>query len=366
MRNQKLNVIDLFSGCGGLSLGFLQAGYKIIAGIDNDKSALNTFEKNHKGALALNMDLSDPDFCSNLENKVKDDIDIIVGGPPCQGFSLTGPRNFDDKRNQLYLAMINAVNHFSPQAFILENVMGLATLYDGKIKDEIVQRFEEIGYSVSYKILLAADFGVPQKRKRLFFVGLKEEFGKFEFPEPLFSVENYITCGDAISDLPPREGEIGPDVDEYPSRALTDYQEKMREGSKALYNHRGTNHTQKVIDVIKQVPEGGNHRDLPEGVGESRKFNEAWTRYHSKEPSKTIDTGHRNHFHYKFNRVPTIRENARLQSFPDSFRFYGTKTSQNRQVGNAVPPLLAKVLAEKLRNFLFKEEDLKERELQSQ
>ena len=113
-----------------------------------------------------------------------------------------------------------------------------------------------------------------------------------------------------------------------------------------LYNHVGTKHTDEVKWVISQVPEGGNHKDLPKGVGESRKFNEAWTRYHSKKPSKTIDTGHRNHFHYKYNRVPTVRENARLQSFPDNFEFLGTKTQQNRQVGNAVPPLLAQVIGE--------------------
>ena len=122
----------------------------------------------------------------------------------------------------------------------------------------------------------------------------------------------------------------------------------MRNGNKVLKNHVGTQHTEHVINVISQVPEGGNHKDLPPGVGDSRKFNEAWTRYHSKKPSKTIDTGHRNHFHYKWNRVPSVRENARLQSFPDSFVFMGNKTEQYRQVGNAVPPLLGKVLAEQL------------------
>ena len=126
----------------------------------------------------------------------------------------------------------------------------------------------------------------------------------------------------------------------------------MRQGSNDLFNHVGTKHTDHVISVIQQVPEGGNHKDLPPGVGESRKFNEAWTRYHSKKPSKTIDTGHRNHFHYKWDRVPTVRENARLQSFPDRFQFLGPKTQQYKQIGNAVPPLLGQILGRTLRNLL--------------
>ena len=126
----------------------------------------------------------------------------------------------------------------------------------------------------------------------------------------------------------------------------------MRKGSSTLYNHVASNHSRQVIDVISQVPEGGNYKDLPEGVGTSRKFNEAWTRYHGEKPSKTIDTGHRNHFHYQYNRVPTVRENARLQSFPDKFVFYGTRTQQYRQVGNAVPPLLAEAIGRQLLQLL--------------
>ena len=129
---------------------------------------------------------------------------------------------------------------------------------------------------------------------------------------------------------------------------LVSIKKLMRKNSKKLLNHIGTKHTDLVVSVIKQVPEGGNHKDLPEGVGDSRKFNEAWTRYHSQKPSKTIDTGHRNHFHYKWNRIPTARENARLQSFPDDFEFLGNKTQQYRQIGNAVPPFLGLAIGKKL------------------
>jgi DNA (cytosine-5)-methyltransferase 1 len=141
---------------------------------------------------------------------------------------------------------------------------------------------------------------------------------------------------------------LGEEIDDYSQQPTTDFQKRMRAGSDKLYNHVATNHTDQVKSVIALVPEGGNYKNLPVGVGEHRKFNEAWTRYHSAKPSKTIDTGHRNHFHYKWNRVPTVRENARLQSFPDHFIFKGSRTSQYRQVGNAVPPLLAEAVAREI------------------
>lgn len=348
------NAIDLFCGCGGLSKGFEDAGFNIILGVDNDDMALETFKHNHKKSEKLNADLSQPETFDVIKKIVKNKpIDVIIGGPPCQGFSLTGPRNFDDERNKLYLAMIKTVQIFNPKAFIIENVTGMATLYDGKIKEEIIKRFESLGYKVNTRILCAADYGVPQMRKRLVFVGLKNDI--FEFPKPILLPEEYVTCEEAIGDLPSRENELGKDEDTYIQKPRTLYQQAMRGKTEILYNHVATSHTQMVKDVISLVPEGGNYKDLPPGVGTSRKFNEAWTRYHSKKPSKTIDTGHRNHFHYKYNRVPTIRENARLQSFPDNFIFYGNKTQQNRQVGNAVPPLLGYAIAKSLLKYLKNE-----------
>ena len=145
---------------------------------------------------------------------------------------------------------------------------------------------------------------------------------------------------------------MGEEIDVYCAEPRTEYQRKMRGRCTVLYNHVATNHKKFVKDTIALVPEGGNWKDLPKGVGESRKFHEAWTRYDGNKPSRTIDTGHRNHFHYKYNRVPTIRENARLQSFPDDFVFTGTRTQQNRQVGNAVPPLLGYYLGKALANII--------------
>lgn len=341
-----MNVIDLFAGCGGLSKGFMDAGFDIIVGVDNDQAALNTFAKNHNGAIALNADLSAQETFDDINRIVGDrKIDVIIAGPPCQGFSLTGPRIFDDKRNKLYLAVFEAVRQFQPKGFVIENVPGMSTLYNGEIREEILKRFKNLEYNVECRILCAADYGVPQLRKRLVFIGVRDDIGEPCFPTPVFTEENYRTCRDAISDLPSRENDLGQEVDEYSCEPQTEYQALMRGDCNILYNHVATNHTQMVKDTIALVPQGGNYKDLPAGWGESRKFNEAWTRYHGDKPSRTIDTGHRNHFHYEYNRVPTIRENARLQSFPDDFIFCGTRTQQNRQVGNAVPPLLGYHLA---------------------
>lgn len=352
MKKNKLTVVDLFCGAGGLSRGFLEAGFKISLGVDNDRTSLETFKLNHNHTESLFLDLFNKNSIKFIKNKMKSYPDVVIGGPPCQGFSLTGTRNFDDKRNQLYLAMIEAVKELKPKAFLIENVPGLARLYEGTVKDEIIKRFTKLGYAVNMEILCAADYGVPQMRKRVFFVGLKKNIGKFEFPKPILNSDQYITTAEAIGDLPGRENEIGTEEDEYSSEPETEYQRKMRGKQNILFNHVATQHTNLVKSIISQVPEGGNYKNLPPGVGNNRKFHEAWTRYHSGKPSKTIDTGHRNHFHYKWNRIPTVRENARLQSFPDDFKFIGTKTDQNRQVGNAVPPLLGYAIAKKLLIYL--------------
>ncbi|MBM6825058.1 DNA cytosine methyltransferase [Veillonella magna] len=355
-----MNAIDLFAGCGGLSKGFMDAGFDIIVGVDNDQAALNTFAKNHNGAIAMNADLSKQETFDEIKNIAGNrEIDVVIAGPPCQGFSLTGPRNFEDERNKLYLAVIEIVKQFKPKAFIIENVPGMATLYKGQIKEEILRRFRAIGYNIDCKILCAADYGVPQMRKRLIFMGIRKDIGVPVFPIAEFDTTNYRTCRDAISDLPSLEDGIGADVSEYQQAPLTEYQKLMRGKCTVLYNHLGTNHTQMVKETIALVPEGGNYKDLPKGWGESRKFHMAWTRLNGNAPARTVDTGHRNLFHYTFNRVPTVRESARMQSFPDDFIFTGTKTQQCRQVGNAVPPLLGQALANAIMEIIQENENEK-------
>jgi DNA (cytosine-5)-methyltransferase 1 len=353
---KELVAIDLFSGCGGFSYGFQQAGFHVTLGVDNTEIALKTFDLNHKNSDTMILDLHLDESIEAIVNKTKmDNVDVIIAGPPCQGFSLTGTRNENDERNTLFNAVFRLAKRINPKALIIENVPGLLKLYGGKAPKEIIRLCDELGYTCNHQILYAPDYGIPQIRRRVFFVALKKELGIFEFPKPILNESNYISCEEAIGDLPALEFDLGSESMQYDKNPFCDYQKKMRNGSMVIRNHEGTRHTEHVIDVISQVPEGGNYKDLPLGVGDSRKFHEAWTRYHSKKPSKTIDTGHRNHFHYKWNRVPTVRENARLQSFPDDFIFLGNRTEQNRQVGNAVPPLLGKIVAEQLKKYLINE-----------
>ena len=204
-----------------------------------------------------------------------------------------------------------------------------------------------MGYHIQYKILCAADYGVPQNRKRVVFVGIKE--GEFVYPEIR---ENKVSCSMALSDLPTLEDELGEEVLDYLMQPQNEYQKIMRKNSEVVKNHIAANHSDRVKKIISLVPDGGNYKDLPDEYINSRNFHVAWTRFASDKPAPTIDTGHRHHFHYKYNRVPTVRECARLQSFPDDFIFLGNKTQQFRQVGNAVPPLMAQFIAEQLKKAL--------------
>lgn len=346
MRN--INAIDLFCGCGGLSYGFECAGVNILLGIDNDATALKAFENNHKNAKTICGDITTTTL-SDIKERIGDKkIDLIIGGPPCQGMSLSGPRKFDDPRNKLYLSYIRLVEEIKPEAFVIENVPGLVGLFKGQIKDSIIERLTALGYNVQYKILCSADYGVPQSRRRVVFVGLKDksfDFGNIKSKET-------VTCEMALSDLPPLVEALGEDPAEYETKPKNSYQKLMRSNSKKVRNHIAASHSDKVKHIISLVPDGGNYKDLPEEYKNSRNFHVAWTRFRSDKPAPTIDTGHRHHFHYKYNRVPTVRECARLQSFPDDFIFEGNKTQQFRQVGNAVPPLMAQAIAEALLKYL--------------
>lgn len=350
------SIIDLFSGCGGLSYGFELAGYRTLLGLDFDEAAIRSFEKNHKGAVGVCGDITQLTTAEILEKINNQPVDVVVGGPPCQGMSLSGPRKFHDPRNQLYLSYIRVVADIQPKAFVIENVPGLVGLYKGAIKDSILEEFTKLGYSVTYQILNAAEYGIPQARKRVFFVGIKGSDKKFVFPSPTHLFEHeWVTAEQAVSDLPLLEDRFGNEIEHYTCKPLNDYQQYARRNSQFVLNHQATNHSETTKKIISLVPEGGNFKDLPDEYRDTRKFNVAWTRYHSQKPAPTIDTGHRHHFHFKCNRVPTVRENARFQSFPDDFVFLGNRTQQYRQVGNAVPPLLAKVIADALKPYLTQE-----------
>lgn len=365
MMSKKFTCVDLFSGAGGLSRGFYDAGYEVVLGVDFDEAALKTFKENHGTAEAMKLDLFNHDNIDIIENFLqKKDIklDVLVGGPPCQGFSIAGPRDMNDKRNSLYLAMVKLADRLKPQAVVLENVPGMIQTNGGIGAKRIIEDFKKIGYVMTPKLLYAPDYGIPQMRKRVFFVGLRDGENGFQFPESVVDRQHYVTCEEAIGDLPSLQtdaGEIiyGEELQDYVMDPTNDYQKKMRSNSKKVQNHIGSIPIEKTKKMIALVPEGKNYKALPKEYQGIYKYHEALTRYHSKKPSNTINTGHRSHFHYRWNRIPTVRESARLQSFPDDFIFYGNKSQQYRQVGNAVPPMLGQVVAEQLKQYLKGQQD---------
>lgn len=339
--------IDLFSGCGGMSLGFEQVGFKNLLAIDCWKDALITYANNRTDAKTLCEDLAmiDPDRIKKKYNIA--DVDVIIGGPPCQGFSIAGKRIIEDERNNLYKAFVGFVGCFRPKAFVMENVPNILSIGHGMVKESIIKDFENLGYKVSVQVIIASDYGVPQNRRRAIFVGILDG-RSFDFSE-LRKIDK-VTSYDALSDL--TEDSLA-DGSPYSIEPTCDFQRYARKDSIGVFNHMVTMHNEKTKEIIAMVPDGGNYKDLPMEFQQTRKVNIAWTRLCSTKPSFTIDTGHRHHFHYKWNRIPTVRESARLQSFPDSFIFYGSKTSQYKQVGNAVPPLMAKAIAQELLNILW-------------
>ena len=336
-----LKIVDLFAGAGGLSFGFQMAGCKLIGAIDFDKDCNLTYLKNHPNSkfLTKKMEGIDADDIQKLIGK--NSIDIVIGGPPCQGFSISGKRISSDPRNQLYRHFFRIVDMINPKAVIIENVPGLKGLYGGKIFNDMLNECEKRSFNVSYKVLSAEDYGVPQTRKRLFIVGLKNRV--YTFPNPR---SKKVTLWEAISDLPMLEDQIESNV--YSKSPQNSYQKTMRKKSNTIQNHIATQHNEKTKQIISLVPEGKNYKSLPKSLQNTRKVHIAWTRLDGSKPSYTIDTGHRHHFHPKTNRVPTVRESARIQSFPDSFIFLGSKTSQYKQVGNAVPPLVGYHLCKNL------------------
>lgn len=285
-------VLDLFSGAGGLSRGFYDAGYDVVLGVDFDEAALKTFKANHGKAEAMKLDLFDHSNIDVIINFLKEKdikLDVLVGGPPCQGFSVAGPRDMNDKRNMLYTAMVELAERVKPQVVVLENVPGMVQTNGGIGAKRVVEDFAKIGYRMVPKLLYAPDYGLPQIRKRVFFVGLRDTDKDFVFPSPTVEKEHYITCEEAIGDLPSLQkpdGEIiyGEDFQDYVTEPQNDYQKKMRERSVKVQNHIGSIPIEKTKRMISLVPEGKNYKALPEEYRGMYKYHEALTRYHSKKP----------------------------------------------------------------------------------
>jgi len=334
-------VLDLFCGAGGLSLGFQKAGFEIVGGVDFDPQAMETHKANFKSRF---------EFCGDIKSISNEtiidklsDVDVIIGGPPCQGFSIANryEKEVDDPRNKLFFEFMRFVQIIKPKVFVIENVPGILTKDDGYAKDRILDITSngQTKYKTNVNVLNANDYGVPQLRRRAFFVGIREDLNViFDF-KSLKKSSIETTVADAIGDL------CDPKIDNKSalSRILRD--------SDIIQNHDITVHKPAVVQRISHVKPGENWSSVPSHLWDTNRNNRhssAYRRLSLDKPSITIDTGHMNYFHPIENRVPTVRESARIQTFPDSFIFMGGKGAQYRQVGNAVPPLLSKVIAESI------------------
>lgn len=355
----KYNVIDLFCGCGGLSEGFKLAGYNIIGGIDINKDAINTFNYNFPEARGVCIDLINLTH-DDIKNEFSDFLkaDVIIGGPPCQGFSSANrwQKELDDDRNKLFFEFVKFVDIIKPMAIVIENVRGIITSNNGQAKKRIYEIFEERGYKVTHKIMNSSEYGVPQKRFRNFFVMSN---GNFDFDR--IQKTQGSTVYDSLSELYSLENEEhGKKEYILDMEPKTSYQKYLRNSENKILNHEIKYPAEIVQERIKKVPQGGNWRDIPVEMfanARNNRHSSAYKRLDESDFSVTIDTGnsHSNYFHPIYNRIPTVREAARLQSFSDEFIFSGGRTSQYRQVGNAVPPLLSKAIANELKEVITSE-----------
>ena len=345
-KSNPYTVVDLFCGAGGASYGFESAGFNVVLGIDHLIPALDTFRENHKNSSTILGDIEKVDADLVYEAIDNIPVKVLIGGVPCQGFSLNNrKRREDDPRNQLFYEFVRFIKILKPEMIMLENVSGMRSMKNGEvvetIKSEIIVAGKEIGkdYNVNYKMLNAADYGVPQLRNRLIFLGATSDYD-IDFPEPKFSEDNYRTVRDAIGDLPslkPKEMNK-----KYAMEPFSDFQKLMRKDSMVLYNNQAPNHSKSTVDRIKNTVPGE-----PMYSRYKQRIRLSWD-----NPSPTqVCGGIRPQFqfgHPEDDRGLTIRERARIQSFPDTFKFKGGTVQERIQTGNAVPPLLAQAIAEEL------------------
>lgn len=343
----KPTVIDLFAGVGGLSLGFEMAGFNVLIANEYDQSIAAAYKLNHPNTKMIVGDITSLDL-DDVFGKYAGKVDVIIGGPPCQGFSQKGQRKtIHDERNFLFKYYVNVVGLVRPRYFVMENVPNLLTSEGGYFRQEIEKLFNDMGYSLSMGVLNASDYGVPQNRRRAVIIGKRDGSA----PSLPVAAPNGVTVWDAISDLAFLESGEGSEVQEYPNPPLSEYEREMRSGSTQLVNHTATKHSAIALERLRMIPPNAGREVLPEEHLTKSIYSGTWTRMRKDEIAVTIttrfDTPSSGKFtHPYLHRAITVREAARIQSFPDTFVFTGNKSSQMKQVGNAVPPLLAKAVAE--------------------
>ena len=343
--------IDLFSGAGGLSYGLGQVGIESKVAVEIEKDFSKTFKLNHKECHVIDDDIASINFYKLAKEQRTGTFDLVCGGPPCQGFSTVGNKNEKDRRNSLFWHFLRAVNEINPKIVLFENVSGFKKLYKGIAFHTLISELHKLGYQTKSEILDAADYGSPQHRKRTIIIGFKEGI-LFNFPLPTHSkkgdlfTNKYNVLSDAISDLP---NLVSNEAKQSYLKSKTVYQKEIRGDQLVLTEHNCSNYGERMKLVISMIPKNGSVKDLPPELRPKSCFGNTYARLNNNLPSPTITRNFGTPsssrcVHPSQNRALSTREGVRLQGFLDSYVFYGSKTSKNLQIGNAVPIHLAKAI----------------------
>lgn len=362
-------VIDLFAGVGGLSYGFAHdEDFQILAANELLAPMAKAYSANHPSVKVYNRDIKDFSIADLKADFgiAAGDIDIVVGGPPCQAYSTVGKRLIDDPRGKLFQEYFRLLSELRPRLFVFENVKGLLSIQGGKLIKQIVALFESLGYHVQYKLLNAADYGAPQIRERVILIGSQDK-RPFAYPQPTHCDRTatkteksvllpYVTIGEAIGDLPSiQSGESG---EEYASEPQNDYQRLMRKDApQKIQEHECSKNNERLIALMRALPDGGTPKDLPEELRPKSGFANTYCRLWWNKPSTTITRNlgcpsSSRCIHPRDARPLTTREGARLQGFPDSYIFCGSRSDKHLQIGNAVPTFLSMAIKDAVKRFL--------------
>ena len=352
----EFRILDLFCGAGGFSYGMEKnSHFKTVVSLDNDPYIYDTFKKNMPECEVIIGDITQLEIKHRVVASAKElGVNMIIGGPPCQGYSNKGKKlGLNDPRNFLFREYLSFVIELQPEVFVIENVKTLLSTSNGWFRKEIVNTIKELGYYVNYGILNASHFGVPQARERAIFICSKQK----EVRLPVGSNNSLVTVRDAIFDLAYLNSSEGEFVQDYKFPAQSEYQKVMRANSLKLYNHIASKHKQIAIEKLRMIPPEKGKEYLPEALLGNQKFKTTWGRLKWDQVSPTIDTrfdaaSNGTNNHPFLHRAITPREAARIQSFDDNFVFLGSKVRIRKQIGNAVPPLMAKAIADQIYNTL--------------
>jgi len=348
----KYNVVDLFAGIGGLSYGFsVLPEFKILIANELEEQISKAYTLNHPDVKMFNCDINELTENTLLSCLGDRKIDVLVGGPPCQSYSTLGKRQMDERAN-LFLQYKRILQVLTPKIFVYENVVGLLSMNKGKLFKQIQKEFASLGYTIKYKVLNAVDYGVPQYRERIILVGMKGE-NTFEYPQPTHGegLKPYITLKDALGDLPVIKS--GESNDTYACGVYNEYLEFVRNNGEYLTEHMSPKNGEHLIRIMEALKDGQSKDDLPENIRPTSGYGNTYAKLWWEKPATTIT---RNFacpsssrcIHPRDSRALSVREGARLQSFPDNYKLPESNTYKRLALGNAVPPLLSMSIAKQV------------------